>query len=181
MTTVVSIAFESTDSADALLRDTDNARVIEILNAGLGRPLKYAFVMHAGVSIPDIKVQWSTDSDMVQAFGFSYNKLSAASLEATFPCEVYLNIENWRSLRAHQAHWRLMGIKKYREYQVTHEFGHALGVGHLAPRGRVCNVMTQQTMKPTCAINSRPTSVDLDYFIKARARGGFARVRQSKL
>jgi hypothetical protein len=171
----VSVNFDTNDSG---AQDADNEIVLSILNMdeSLGPVLGYAFVQHVGQLSADVNVTWMTDDSMEDSFGKSFRKLSAASTVATFPCEVYLNYENWRHLRAHQQHWLKLGLNAYRQYQVCHEFGHALGVEHLASReDEKCNVMTSQTYTKKCTPNHRFTSADVAAFKHQKDQGGFRR------
>jgi hypothetical protein len=174
-TVAVSVDFDTNDSG---AHETDNEIVLAILNMdeSLGPVLGYAFVQHVGQTVADVKVTWMTDDSMEDSFGKSFRKLSAASTTATFPCEVYLNYENWRHLRAHQQHWLKLGLNAYRQYQVCHEFGHALGVEHLVSReDEKCHVMTSQTFFKKCTPNHRFTPDDLAAFKHQREQGGFRR------
>ena len=81
-----------------------------------------------------------------------------ALMNSRNPGEIYLNIDNWKSLREpHHSEWikeygKKNALQKYRKYLVNHEFGHVLGAGHddfVVPVSEVyCHLMEQQTFSP---------------------------------
>lgn len=62
--------------------------------------------------------------------------------------EVYFNVGNWNSVPAPASS---MSLEDYRKYLVLHEFGHALGFGHVKcpHKGADAPIMMQQTKGPT--------------------------------
>lgn len=66
--------------------------------------------------------------------------------------EVYFNTGNWTSVPAPAS---TMTLENYRKYLVLHEFGHALGFGHVKcpSEGADAPIMMQQTKGPTGGID----------------------------
>jgi len=150
----VVVGFVDTPESRALLKDDDNNRVISILNShgSIGPLLTYAFVENAGDDISDLTFTWMTDDNMIESYGEMFRGYSAANLSARFPAKVYLNAQNWSSLRSHQQKWRETypdnALDMYRRYVVSHEVGHVMGLEHSVSKSNDCDIMEQQTFDP---------------------------------
>lgn len=76
---------------------------------------------------------------------------------------IYINLNNWTNPKIGATNAQL-SLTEYRQYIVQHEFGHAIGKGHLNPRyytGQPCPIMAQQTKGIFSSIpNIFPTEAD---------------------
>ena len=151
----VTVAFAR--QTESNVTTNDDHKVLQILNGrgSIGPLLDYEFVMQdlSQSETPNLLVTWMSDDSMTAAHGREFHGYSAASLVDRFPANVYLNEQNWTSLRKpHHEHWhREFGpraMQMYRKYMVAHEVGHVLGLEHTVSASDECDLMEQQTFAP---------------------------------
>ena len=150
----VTVAFDH--RAESNVTESDDHKVLQILNSkgSIGPLLDYEFVMHDESSqTPNLVVNWMSDDTMAAEHGLEFRGYSAASLVDRFPANVYLNEQNWTSLRKpHHEHWHrefgTRAMQMYRKYMVAHEVGHVLGLEHTVSTSDECDLMEQQTFAP---------------------------------
>jgi len=154
------VFFDKTERSKPLIKDSYERDVLALLGArgSVGSLFGYEFVKtpKKGTDV-NLLITWCTDEDILE-MASDLKGYSFAILNSRNPGKIYLNIDNWKSLREpHHSAWikeygRKNALKKYRKYMVNHEFGHVLGAGHddfVVPVSEGdCHLMEQQTFMP---------------------------------
>ena len=111
-----------------------------------------------------IQIYFKTNKQINKLFNNHVNlKNLSVTDRSTNPISIYFNTNNWYKIPKPFK----SSLKKYREYLVQHEFGHAIGYNHVErpPKNskQLCNPMLQQTLhtKPYCIPNPWITKVKL--------------------
>ena len=106
-----------------------------------GQGIRFRLTQQSRASIV---VKFLRNVDIVRQYGNRFDGLSVCDTRS-FPTAIAFNLNNWFFP---PVPWH--SRRRYRQYLIQHEFGHAIGRGHVrAERGR-CPVMHPQSRAPTC-------------------------------
>ena len=155
----IKVFFDKTERTKSLIKESYEKDILFLLGTrgSIGSLFNYEFVktLKNNESV-ELLITWCTDEDIFELNGMK--GISMALMNSRNPGKIYLNIDNWKSLREpHHSDWikeygKKNALKKYRKYLINHEFGHVLGAGHddfVVPKSeKYCHLMEQQTFTP---------------------------------
>lgn len=145
------------ETVDKNIRDF----MLRVLNSvDLGKKLK--FIEKNKRTNADISAGIFTPAE-IEKLGKKFRGLSVAETSGPKPRRIWFNRENFLNPPEH-----FSDPIQYRRYLVLHEFLHALGLHHVEVCNDCkCSIMTPQTFKPNCKINSGLTKTDKEYLIRS--------------